>query len=338
MDTAGAPRDARNSYEEVTRQMSTVQTRRATEHRRALRQTLSAYARLSNVKVYFQWMPAVVGWSLSTRPFGLSGSGVAGLVLFVLAWIATTCAAGALDDIQGLRDGLDVRTYAADDALRSTSGKPLVTGELTEEAAYRFALVVGGVGLGLGVVALLVAPYHPAWLIVGWLVAAYAATQYSYGIKLSYRGAGELLLAVEASIAMLVALLLLTGAVTRTGWFEAGLIGTLFAQVTVFSSSQDADIDRAAGRMTLAARLSQATNRRLIALVFAAGWSMTAVGFATAALKPWLALALLPMWGLQIAQLITGVGSCRWLLARHLGWRAFDAGLFALVAVNLLTG
>jgi 1,4-dihydroxy-2-naphthoate octaprenyltransferase len=315
-----------------------VRTRETTEivPGRSLRQTLSAYARLSNLAVYFQWIPALVAWSLSQRPFGLSGDGLLALLVFVLACIAMACSAGTLDDITGLRDGLDQRAYAGDDALRGISGKPLVSGEIRERAARRFAFVVGMGGLMLGVLALLLAPHHPLWLFLLWLVAACASTQYSYGVKLSYHGAGELLLGLEAAAVLAVPLVFIDGGVSRAGWFEAFLVAALFAQVTVFSSSQDADVDRAAGRMTPAARLSPAGNRRFIAAVFLAGWAVTAAGLLSGALDRWLLLACAPMWMLQGAQLVNGLSRERWLLARLLGWRAFDAGVLALVAVNLL--
>jgi 1,4-dihydroxy-2-naphthoate octaprenyltransferase len=262
---------------------------------------------------------------------------VLALVLFVVGVIASACAAGTLDDLQGARDGLDRQTYADDDELRGVVGKPLITGEISEQAAYRFALVSGALGTALGVLAAVVAPHGPWWMVFAWPVAGYLATQYSWGIKLSYHGMGELLLGVEAIAIMLIPLVFLTGSVSDTGLFEALLLGSLFAQVTVFSSSQDAEIDRAFNRMTMAARLSPAANRRFIATVFAAGWAVTAAGFATGALEPWLLLALAPVWALQVAQLRQGLGLRRWLVARHLGWRAFDAGFVALVVVNLLT-
>ena len=90
--------------------------------------------------------------------------------------------------------------------------------------------------------------------------------------------------------------------------------------------------------MTVAARLSPTANRRFIASVFVVGWTVTAIGFATAALEPALLVALLPALALQVGQLVHGLGRGRWLLARYLGWRAFDAGVAALVVVNLLTG
>ena len=303
----------------------------------SIRGTLSAYVRLSNLKVYFQWIPAVVGWSLAAQAFHLPGRSVVALLLFILGVIATACSAGTLDDVQGLRDGLDRQTYSADDALRGLPGKPLITGEISEQAAYRFAVATGAIGFALGAVALFVAPHHPLWLVGCWPVAWFAATQYSYGIKLSYHGAGELLLGVEAVATTLIPVAFLTGGVSGAALFEAYLLGTLFAQVTVFSSSQDAEIDRAFARMTMAARLSPEGNRRLIVGVFVVGWVVTAAGFASGALDPWLLAALLPIWAIQVAQLVQGLGRKCWLLARYLGFRAFDAGFAALVVVNLLT-
>jgi len=302
------------------------------------RKTLAAYARLSNLKVYFQWIPALVGWSLAPAPFDLPAGAWLALPLFVTGVIATACSAGTLDDVQGFRDGIDQRTYAHDDVLRGVPGKPLLTGEISERAAYRFALASGAVGLVLPTLAILVSPGAPPWLIACWAVAWWTATQYSYGVKLSYHGAGELVLALEAATFLILAHVLVTGGLSATTGFEAYLVGTLFAQVTIFSSTQDAEVDRSFDRMTIAARLSPRANRRFIATVFAVGWAVTTAGFATGALSPWLLVALLPTWVLQVAQLLHGLERRRWLVARHLGWRAFDTGFLALVVVNLATG
>src|SRR3712207_9257044 len=56
--------------------------------RLTLGQTLSAYVRLSNLKVYFQWIPALVALSLVAAPFDLPADAVAGLALFILGVIA----------------------------------------------------------------------------------------------------------------------------------------------------------------------------------------------------------------------------------------------------------
>ena len=40
--------------------------------RRSLRESFSVYARLGNFKVYIQWLPVLIGWSLIADPFGVS--------------------------------------------------------------------------------------------------------------------------------------------------------------------------------------------------------------------------------------------------------------------------
>jgi 1,4-dihydroxy-2-naphthoate octaprenyltransferase len=302
-----------------------------------LRQRLSVYARLGNLKVYFQWLPVVVAWSLLPEPFGIAPAHALALVLFVLAIVGVAAAAGTLDDVEGVRDGIDQQTYAENEE-RAFSSKPLVLGEIDEPGAMRFAIAAGAGGVALGVVAIAIAPHQPAWLFAFWLFVAWVATQYSYGTKLSYHGAGELLLAFEAFSLALIPLVFSEGELRAEGLFQALLLATLFAQVTLFSSSHDAETDRAAGRMTLAARLTPAANRRLIAGEFVIGWAVTAAGFATGALEPWLLVALLPTWAIQVGQLVEGVGRGRWLVARRLGWQAFNTGVAALVVVNLLAG
>jgi 1,4-dihydroxy-2-naphthoate polyprenyltransferase len=311
--------------------------------RRTLRETLSVYARLGNMKVYIQWLPPLIGWSLVAAPFGLSPVEVAALALFMLGCLTGAASGGALDDLQGFRDGIDQQTYGADDtpggpyAKGDTSIKPLVTGEVTDAEAHRFGIGIAGVSVALGTAAILIAPDSPSWLVPLWVVWVFACSQYGYGLKVSYYGAAELLLAIVIGATVWFTVLLLEGELSWTGAVEAYLIGTLLAQVTLFSMMYDRNVDADAGRLTLAVRLSPRTYRIVVAIWIVTGWVVALTGFATGALDGWFLLAWLPLWAVQVGQLVSGVVRGRALVARRLGWHAFDVAFVTFIVANLLT-
>jgi len=312
--------------------------------RRTLRETLSVYLRLGNMKVYIQWLPALIGWSLVADPFGLSPAEVAALALFVLACLTGAASGGALDHLQGFRDGIDQQTYGASDVLggyqtkSDASIKPLVTGEITDPEARRFGIGIGVVSVALGTVAILIAPESPWWLVPLWAAWVLASSQYAYGTKISYYGPAELLLGIEIGAIVCFPVLFLEGALSWTGAFQAYLIGTLFSQVTLFSMIYDREADASARRLTLAVRLSPRAYRTVLAIWIVTGWAVAVTGFAVGALDLWLLPAWLPVWAMQVAQLVYGVVRGDALTARRIGWHAFDVAFVTFVLANLLTG
>jgi 1,4-dihydroxy-2-naphthoate octaprenyltransferase len=312
--------------------------------RRSLRDTLSVYARLGNMKVYIQWLPPLIGWSLVADPLGISLVEAAALGLFVLACLTGTAAGGALDDVQGFRDGIDQQTYAVGEegggfqAKTDRSVKPLVTGELTVAAAHRFGIGIAIAGVALGTAAIVIAPQSPWWLVPLWAVWVFACSQYGYGLKVSYWGPAELLLGSVIAAIVCFPVLFLEGALSWTAALQAYLIGTLLSQVTLFSSLHDREVDAAAGRRTLAARLSPRAYRLVVVGWFATGWAVAVGGVAAGALEPWLLLAWLPVCAMQVAQLVLGLLRGDPLTARRIGWHAFDVAFVGFVLVNLSTG
>jgi 1,4-dihydroxy-2-naphthoate octaprenyltransferase len=311
--------------------------------RRRLRQTLSVYIRLGNMKVYIQWLPALIGWSLVAHPFGLSPFEVAALILFMLACLTGAASGGALDHLQGFRDGIDQQTYGAGgvqggyQTKSDASIKPLVTGEITDPEAHRFGIGIGLVSVALGTVAILIAPDSPSWLVPVWAAWVLASSQYAYGLKISYYGPAELLLGIEIAGIVCFPILFLEGELSWTGAFQAYLIGTLFSQVTLFSMIYDRPADASAGRLTLAVRLSPRAYRIVLAAWIVTGWVVAVTGFAVGVLDLWLLLAWLPVWAMQVGQLVYGVVRGDALTARLLGWHAFDVAFVTFMLANLLT-
>ncbi len=315
----------------------------ALTHRgRTLRETVSVYVRLGNMKVYIQWLPALIGWSLVADPLGLGGAEVAALALFTLACLTGAASGGALDHLQGFRDGIDQQTYGAGEVTggyqtkSDASIKPLVTGEITDPEARRFGIGIGVVSVALGVAAIVIAPDAPSWLIPLWGAWVLASSQYAYGLKISYHGPAELLLGVEIAAIVCFPVIFLDGALTWNTAFQAYLIGTLFSQVTLFSMVYDRPADASAGRLTLAVRLSPQAYRVLLACWIVLGWIVATAGFALGVLELWLLAAWLPVWAMQVGQLLYGVVREDALTARLLGWHAFDVAFVTFVSANLL--
>jgi 1,4-dihydroxy-2-naphthoate octaprenyltransferase len=92
--------------------------------------------------------------------------------------------------------------------------------------------------------------------------------------------------------------------------------------------------DRATGRMTIAARTSPRGNKIFIASAFMLVWGFTAFAFAARYIPAWYALALAPVWALQVAQLWLGLHREQWLMARLLGFRVLRVGIVALTLLN----
>jgi 1,4-dihydroxy-2-naphthoate octaprenyltransferase len=297
---------------------------------------VGAYFRLGKFQIYEHWLPVVVGWSVIADAGRVRG---ASLVAIVIVGVTAACFAGAgsaLDDVQGVRDGIDQRTYQPQELSRKISTKPLLLGELSEHNARLFGFATAGVGfLGIVTVAL-TAPYRPLWLLAIFVVLAFAATQYSFGLKLSYHGLGELLLAVANAATLVAAIGFAAGRLPGSVFAEALLLLFWMAQITVFSSVADVAHDRAGGRTTAISLFADSSHAKLVGVMFLLGWSISLGILLAGLLPPILVGLLLPAWLLQALQLHRGFAHGNWLEARRLGWRAYDAGVVALVAANLL--
>jgi 1,4-dihydroxy-2-naphthoate octaprenyltransferase len=139
-------------------------------------------------------------------------------------------------------------------------------------------------------------PWWELLLAGGTLVLA---LNYSFGARLSYVGACEAVTFLALTATVLFPYGLLTGTLTTRVTAQSILLGLWMLQIALFSNTQDAAGDREAGRLTLAARSAPAVNQRVIALVFAASWALTAVTLATGVLEWWTAPLLAPAWLLQ---------------------------------------
>lgn len=297
---------------------------------------IHAYGRLGKLAIYEQWLVGpLVAWSLLDPASRGAAAGVGVVALVCLASASLLAAASALDDVQGVRDGIDARTHEHGERARNIRRKPLLVGELSQRDAVRFAYGATCAGVAAGLAAFAVAPHRPAWLVAVFLAGAVLGVQYAYGLKVSYHGGGEALLFVMTAGTAAVPFILVEGGLTWAAFVESGLVGAWMIQANAFSNTADAESDRTAGRLTMAVRLAERGNRRFIASVFCASWTLILLGVALGALPAWILLALVPCAAIQVLQLRSGPGQGRWLSARRLGFRAFDAGALALIVVNL---
>jgi len=303
---------------------------------RRVRDRLRPYLMLAKIDVPDYWLAVVVAWS-ATRPAGLAAA-VPSAVLQTLAVASGYWATVALDDVQGWRDGSDATNYA-ETAERPRARKPVVTGELDERRARRFALATLGLSVLAVLGSLVIAPYTPWWLLVAALGTVAVCAQYSSGLKVSYRGPGcsELLLFASMALGVLIPAVSLHHGASTVDVAEAVVAGLWMVKVAVCSNSHDVPGDTVAGRRTTAVVLSAQANRRYVASLFAAEWAATAA-FLGLGLLPWpTALFLVPCYVLQVRQLCRGPVRGDWLAARRLGFLALRLGAAGLVAANLLT-
>lgn len=288
---------------------------------------------LGKFKIVELWLGFLVGVALlgQTRLLHEERS-LAILALILIAGIAVIAATCSLDDIVGVRDGVDQANHR--DGARWGVDKPLLAGRLDERGAFRFVHLLGVVALlGYGAVLVLAWPL-PGWLIATMTAMMLLAVNYSYGLKLSYRGAGEAVIFVGGLGTVLLPYALVTKTAPPIVIVSAILVGCWHAQVVMFSNTKDATGDRATGRMTIAARTSALGNKIFIASAFLLFWGFTAFAFAARYIPSWYALALAPVWALQVAQLWLGLHREQWLTARLLGFRVLRVGITTLTLSN----
>ncbi len=294
---------------------------------------LISFFELGKFKIVELWLGYFVGVSLLGQRAIADARSIAILLLILAAGIPVIAATCSLDDIVGVRDGVDQANHL--EGARWGVNKPILEGKLAEKQAFAFVYVLSAfcvVSLA-GVLAL--AWPLPTWFLITLLAMMVFSLNYSYGLKLSYRGAGELVIFVGGAGTVLVPFVLIAKSLSYAMVLEALLIGAWHAQVVVFSNSKDAAGDRATGRMTIAARTSKRGNKIYIVLLFVCVWAVTAAGFALELLPITYAAVLAPVWALQIYQLVSGVGRERWLVARLTGFRVLRLGIALLTLANV---
>ncbi|MFD1146206.1 UbiA family prenyltransferase [Saccharothrix hoggarensis] len=294
-----------------------------------------AYVKLAKLDIVDYYLGVLVVWSLLAPALRFDGGVLTTMAVFLVGEVFVIVAMVALDDLTGYRDGSDIANYAPDAPARKLNRKPLVAGTLTEPQVLRFALVTAVVGAAVWAGALWLAPHRPVWTVALVAVTYFFALQYSWGVKLSYRGFQEFFLAALGWALVLAPYGLVTGAVDGVVIVQALIFGLGPLLFGVYSNTNDVAGDRRVGRPTVAALTSPRGNKLFVhgvsacelLLILALPW----VG------GPWwFPLALLPTVVLRLRQLRVGFGRGDILRARRIGIDVHRVTVVTLVLVNLV--
>lgn len=314
-----------------------------------IRNSLSAYSRLGTFSFTQHYWFAPISWSLLPKSAALQPRSIA-LLCLVLVIIATLRgAAKALDDVQGMRDGIDVanlerlaQLQQVDPGRRGVPGaydkrrKPIVTGEISEKHALAFAAALCVIGAGAGLALFLIAPHWSPSLLVFGAILLLATVQYSFGLKFSYHGVGEFLIAATSAASIAIPFVLIRGELTAEAGLVSAVVALWFVQISHSGNMADRDVDRRGRRFTVAARLAPSRGRA-IAVAFAAMEALVlVVGLALDVLSAWLVPALIPTAVTRGFQLRAGVLEGQWLRARQYGLKAFTWGAIAILVTHVL--
>jgi 1,4-dihydroxy-2-naphthoate octaprenyltransferase len=185
-----------------------------------------AYGKLAKVEFWDYYLSVIIVWSLVPAGERFSARVAGLLLLVVLSQVCLFAAVVAFDDITGYRDGSDQLNYrGAGGTPRKLDRKPLLTGKLDIRSARRFAIAAAVVGAALAVLSIVVAPHRP-WSALALTVGVVAlSVQYSWGLKLSYRGGAEALIAFTGFCAVAAPVGFATGVLSPVALVQAGLFG-----------------------------------------------------------------------------------------------------------------
>ncbi|WP_150243078.1 UbiA family prenyltransferase [Nocardiopsis quinghaiensis] len=299
------------------------------------RGTLAAYARLAKLDIvdYYIGLPlvlAVLAPALRWQP------GTLGLLLLILlAEVAVVAAMVAFDDVTGYRDGSDAANYGSDAARRRLARKPLVAGTLTEPQALRFAWAATGVSTVLWTLVVLAAPHRPAWAVALAALCVVASVQYSWGLRISYRGFQEIFLIGLGVGWVLVPYGLLTGGLNGFVVVQALLFGFGPMLFGLYSNTNDAGGDRSAGRITVAALVPRHLNTAFIIAATAAESLLISVSTLAGIAPWWFPVVLVPVFVMRVTQLVIGFVHGDILRARRMAIHTHRVTVALLIAANL---
>ncbi|MFF1547980.1 UbiA family prenyltransferase [Streptomyces sp. NPDC058291] len=300
---------------------------------------LRTYARLGKLDVYDYYLGIFLALTAALFPAGaFTARQALVLAVFLAGEVAVLMAMVALDDVTGFRDGSDLANYGPDNPLRSKARKPLVAGALTVPQALRFAWGCAAAGAVLWAGAAALAPHHPLWALVTAGALFAVSLQYSYGLKISYHGFQEVFLVALGAVLVIVPYGLVTGGFSGFLMVQAVLFGFGPLMFGVYSNTNDVAGDRAVGRPTVAALVSERGNAVFIAALSAAEFLIGAVASATGAAPWWFVLLMLPATALRARQYLTGFVRGDIMTARRTGFAVHRLSVVLMTVANVLVG
>ncbi|MEU9184374.1 UbiA family prenyltransferase [Streptomyces sp. NPDC048484] len=299
-----------------------------------------SYARLGKLDVYDYYLSMAVVVAAVALPAGRFAPAAGTLAVFLLGEVFVIMAMVALDDVTGFRDGSDARNYGPDHPRRKRLRKPLVAGTLTPREALGFGYVTAAAGAVLWGVAVAFAPHRPSWALV--LVAAVfvVALQYSYGLRISYRGFQEVFLAGLGAALVIAPYGLVTGSFSGFVLTQGILFGFGPLLFGVYSNTNDIDGDRSAGRLTVASLTTPRGNALFIGVLSAAEFATGLLASVTGLAPWWFVLWMAPVTALRVRQYLTGFrpGGTQGdiMRARRRGFTVHRVATVLLIGANLL--
>ncbi|MDQ8707289.1 UbiA family prenyltransferase [Streptomyces sp. LHD-70] len=299
---------------------------------------LGRYARLVKFQFVLDFFLALlIVWTAMAPDTRLDGPVLLTLLVFALGKVGVLSAVMTLDDVTGVKDGSDTANYLSDDntELRPLKRKPLLTGELTVHQAQRFGLAALAWGAVWWLVATLSAPHVPVWGLVVTVLLLVLSVQYSWGLKLSYFGLGEVCLLFSASAFVLSPYALTVGELPAFVLVEALLFGFGQLLISGYSNTQDIPGDAAVGRRTVAVMASERGNQVFLGGLTALNVLVIAVPFAAGWIPAWFALATLPVVVLRLRQYASFLSNGHALLARSRGVVVFRTTVGCVLLYNL---
>ncbi|KIH98262.1 1,4-dihydroxy-2-naphthoate prenyltransferase [Streptomonospora alba] len=297
---------------------------------------IAAYARLAKLDIIDYYLGLLIVWSLLAPAVRFEPSVLIALALLLAGELCMVAAMTSFDDVTGLRDGSDAANYGPDAPRRKLVRKPLIAGTLSEAEAIGFGRLAAVAAALLWAGAVAVAPHGPLWAIAALALCLVCAVQYSWGLKLSYRGWQEVFL-----VALGVGLLagpygLLAGTVGAFVLVQGVLFGMGPLLFGVYSNTNDIPGDARVHRRTVAVLTSPRGNAAFVAAVSAAEAAVILGATALGIAPWWFAIALAPTMVLRAAQWTIGFARGDILRARNLGITIHRVTVALLIAVNLL--
>ena len=299
----------------------------------------SAYVRLAKIEFVRDYSLAslVVLAALAAGP-GVTAGHVVTVLLFLGGQTFLFAVVTTFDDVTGYKDGSDQANYIAADGtpLRPLRRKPLLTGELTLSQVVRFGYLSLLTGTALWTLAIVQGAHTPWWALLAASLCLLAGVQYSWGLKLSYRGLGEVLVAGCPFVMALSPYGLTAGNLPALVLVGAILFGHWQILVSAYSNTKDISGDKAVNRSTVAVRASERGNRVFIGVLSAAEPALIVVSVVVGWAPWWFVLTMLPVLGLRVRQYGGFLRTGDALRARKRGMVVFRTGVACLVATYLI--
>ncbi|MER5772603.1 UbiA family prenyltransferase [Streptomyces sp. NPDC001985] len=297
------------------------------------------YARLVKFQFVLDFFLAlVIVWTGMEPADRFDGAVLVTILLFALGKVGVLSAVMTLDDVTGVKDGSDTANYLEDGntELRPLKRKPLLTGDLTVEQAQRFGYAALAWGAVWWAIATLQAAHTPLWaLIVAGLLLVFSV-QYSWGLKLSYIGLGEVLLLFSASAFVLAPYGITVGELPALILVEALLFG--FGQLLIagYSNTKDVSGDAAVGRRTVAVLTSERGNKVFLGVLTTLNLGVIVVPAAAGWITWWFVVAMLPLIAVRLGQYGSFLQNSHALLARSRGVVAFRVTVGCMLLFNVI--